>query len=144
MENRPTHPTATGMIVVAAALFDDSGRVLLQRRPPGKHHGGLWEFPGGKVEPGESAIDALVREIDEELGIAVLPADLRPLTFATRDHADDGPAMILLLYACHRWAGEPVCEAGAALAWAGKAELARLEKPPLDVILAEVVFSSLK
>jgi 8-oxo-dGTP diphosphatase len=132
------------MVVVAAALFDESGRVLMQRRPLDKHHGGLWEFPGGKVEPGETPVVALVREIDEELGIDLDPADIRPLTFATRDHARDGPAMVLLLYTCSRWSGEPCCEPGARLEWVGRAGLAQLEKPPLDVILAEVVFSSLK
>jgi len=132
------------IIVVAVALFDESGRVLMQRRPFGKHHGGLWEFPGGKLEPGETPIGALVREIDEELGIDLDPADIRPLGFATRDHADDGPAIVLLLYSCRTWSGDPGCEPGAELEWAGRAGLALLEKPPLDVILAEVVFSWLK
>lgn len=130
------------MIVVAAALFNESGHVLMQRRPIDKHHGGLWEFPGGKLEPGETAVAALVREIDEELGIHLAPVDIHPLSFATRDDSTEGPAMVLLLYSCRRWSGEPLCEPGAALEWAGKARLAQLAKPPLDVVLAEVVFSS--
>jgi 8-oxo-dGTP diphosphatase len=73
-------------IVVAAAMIDGLGRVLLQRRPEGKQHGGLWEFPGGKVEAGEGPVQALIREIDEELGVALSAADITPLSFA---HADD-------------------------------------------------------
>ena len=84
------------MLVVAAALIDEAGRVLVAQRPPVKQHAGLWEFPGGKVEAGEAPKQALVRELREELGIAVDPAELAPVTFS---ESTDAP-MVLLLYRC--------------------------------------------
>ncbi|MDO7842977.1 (deoxy)nucleoside triphosphate pyrophosphohydrolase [Sphingomonas immobilis] len=125
------------MLVVAAALIDADARVLVQQRPPGKALSGLWEYPGGKVEPGETPEAALVRELAEELGIAVAPGDLVPVTFAT------GPAdareMILLLYACRRWQGVPQMLDAAALAWCDVAELKTLPMPPADVRFAEAI-----
>lgn len=118
------------MMVVAAALIDADGRVLVQRRPEGKALAGLWEFPGGKIEPGETPEAALVRELDEELGITVDPALLSPVTFASEALADRH--MILLLYRCREWAGEPVALDAAALCWATHAELAALDMPPAD------------
>lgn len=125
------------MMVVAAALIDGAGRVLVQQRPAGKALAGLWEYPGGKIEPGETPETALVRELAEELGIMVVPADLVPVTFAT------GPAgareMILLLYACRRWAGEPQMLDAAALAWCDIAALRALPMPPADVRFADAI-----
>lgn len=117
------------VLVVAAALIDASGRVLMQQRPRGKAHAGLWEFPGGKVEPGENPAGALVRELEEELAVVVGQADLRPLTFA----ADASVA--LLLYTCCRWSGSPEPREAAALRWDTPARLADLPMPPLDVPL---------
>ena len=130
------------MIVVAVALIDSQGRVLMQRRPEGKHHGGLWEFPGGKVEPGETTDMALIREIDEELAIVVAPQDIVPLSFARSD--DAARPLLLLLYACHHWTGEPQCEPGAALMWATRTDLAALAMPPLDVALCTAVINLIK
>src|SRR4051812_6080049 len=93
------------LVVVAAALADAAGRVLVQRRPAGKAMAGLWEFPGGKVEHGETPEAALARELGEELGIFVAPGDLAPLTFASQRVGDRH--MLLLLYRCTRWAGAP-------------------------------------
>lgn len=121
--------------VVALALIDAQGRVLMQQRRIGGAHGGLWEFPGGKVEPGESLVSALVREILEELGVAVDPATLTPLNFA----ASPGDPYVVLLYTCLNWAGEPQCLEGEAIGWFRDDELAGLVMPPLDVPLAEAI-----
>ena len=128
------HPTL--MTVVALALLGQDGRVLMQRRPEARAHGGLWEFPGGKVEPGEGPAAALVREIAEELAISIDPDDLAPLTFAaSAEHAGARP-LVLLLYTCRRWKGEPAPEPGAVLQWLLPEALAALPMPPLDVPLA--------
>ncbi|MCW1383485.1 (deoxy)nucleoside triphosphate pyrophosphohydrolase [Novosphingobium sp. KCTC 2891] len=131
------------LMVVALALLDGEGRVLMQRRPDGKEHGGLWEFPGGKIESHEDAEEALVREIAEELGIAIAPENLFPLTFATSGAGAARP-VVLLLYTCDNWQGEPVAEPGAAIVWCDRASLAELPMPPLDVPLAAAVTKMLK
>jgi len=118
--------------VVAAALIDRAGRVLMQRRRLGAEHGGLWEFPGGKVEPGESLADSLCREVAEELGVTLDPAALEPLSFAA---GADQPHVILL-YTCRSWQGEPQCLDGEAIGWFTADELDGLAMPPLDVPLA--------
>lgn len=117
------------MLVVAAALIDSEGRCLMQRRPAHKQHGGLWEFPGGKVEPGEMPVEALVRELAEELGIVVAPDALSPLSFAT-----DG-AVLMLLYRCTGWRGMPQPLAAEALCWDTPGALAALPMPPVDMPL---------
>lgn len=134
------------VVVVAAALIDSDGRVLMQRRPDGKQHGGLWEFPGGKVEPGEGPVAALVREIAEELALTIAPGDLQVVTFAASEGEGEGEsrAVVLLLYLCRVWQGVPVAEEGAAIAWADAAMLDRLPLPPLDVPLAAVIKPLLK
>lgn len=136
------HQASAPLLVVAAALVageGSEGRLLLQQRPLGKHHGGLWEFPGGKVEPGETPAAALARELAEELGIAVDPADLAPLTFAVHEAGTSGRDLVLLLYSCHAWRGTPVAEEGAALQWVDGATLRSLAipetMPPLDIAL---------
>jgi 8-oxo-dGTP diphosphatase len=132
--------------VVAAALIDARGAVLLHRRAPGKHHELLWEFPGGKVEPGEGVTQAIVREIAEELGVAIEGYDLHPVSFAQ----GAGQPHLILLHACRRWQGDPralewPAEARAAglgegLAWFTQDELAAMAggaaMPPLDRPLA--------
>jgi 8-oxo-dGTP diphosphatase len=116
--------------VVAAALIDGNGRVLVQQRPAGKTLAGLWEFPGGKIEPGETPEAALVRELAEELGIDVDPSDLRPVAFASESLRDRH--LVLLLYAVHRWTGEPRAIEAADLCWADATMLARLPMPAAD------------
>ncbi|MDE2619314.1 MAG: (deoxy)nucleoside triphosphate pyrophosphohydrolase [Sphingomonadales bacterium] len=119
------------MLVVAAALLDGHGRVCLQQRPRGKHHGGLWEFPGGKVEPGEDPAMALCREIAEELGVGLAPADLVPCGFAA------SPGLVILLFAARQWTGEVVCLEGEALRWLPPERVPTLAMPPLDYPLAD-------
>ena len=117
--------------VVCVALIDGCGRVLLQKRRADSRHGGLWEFPGGKIEPGESGESALVREIAEELGIAVALGDLQPQGESAERPDGDSP-VVLILYSCIRWRGEPRCLAGEAIGWFSPGEAAMLAVPPLD------------
>lgn len=124
--------------VVAVALADDQGRFLMQQRPAGKAHAGLWEFPGGKVERGETPEEALCRELAEELGIHVMPDDLSPFAFAS-EPAGGGRHLILMLYLCRRWAGTPHAIEAAALCWEAPAALAALPMPPADVVLVEAL-----
>lgn len=126
--------------VVAAALIAPDGRVLMQRRRSGAQHGGLWEFPGGKVEAGEGLEQSLCRELEEELGIAVSPAALTPLSFA----ATPGEPVLLLLFLCRSWQGEPQCLDGEEIGWFDPAALDELAMPPLDVPLARAVQELLK
>ena len=124
----------TWMHVVALALRDAQGRLLLQERPVGKHHGGLWEFPGGKVEARENPRAALCREIAEELSIAIDPASLRPALLA--DQAGDAP-IVLFLYSCTSWTGEIVALEGQRWGWYRREEAANLPMPPMDADLLD-------
>jgi 8-oxo-dGTP diphosphatase len=121
------------MTVVAAALLDGEGRILLQQRAPGRAMAGLWEFPGGKVEPGELPEAALVRELEEELGIGIAPGDFTPACFASAPVADRH--MILLLYLCRTWRGEPAALDASALAWLRPDEMRPSDMPPADAPL---------
>ena len=121
---------AAPLFVVAAALIDAAGRVLVQQRPAGKSLAGLWEFPGGKVEAGEAPGAALARELAEELAIEVDVADLEPVGFA--DAPLGGRRLILLLYQLQRWRGEPRAVEAAALAWRDVDALDDLPMPPAD------------
>lgn len=117
-------------MVVAAALVDADGRVLVQRRPAGKPMPGLWEFPGGKVEPRETPEVALIRELAEELGIDVEQACLAPAAFASE--ALSGGHLLLLLYVCRKWRGIPEARHAEALKWVRPVALHALEMPPAD------------
>lgn len=121
------------VLVVACALIDADGRILLAQRPEGKALAGLWEFPGGKLEAGERPEDALIRELAEELGIVVKPACLAPLTFAS--HAYDDFHLLMPLYVCRRWDGEVEGREGQALAWARPQKLRDYPMPPADAPL---------
>lgn len=121
--------------VVAAALVDAQGRVLMQQRPAGREHAGLWEFPGGKLEPGEGPIAALVRELHEELAISVAPGALLPLGFAASEAQAGVRPVILLLYGCRTWRGVVISQEGALCRWHDPATLGLLAMPPLDVPL---------
>ena len=128
------------MCVVALALSDGEGRWLMHRRPPHKHHGGLWEFPGGKVEPRENPRDALVREIEEELGIALDPGSLTPVAFADEVDAKGRAPIVILLYRS-TWDGSALAALeGGAIGWFTASEIAQLDKPPLDIALAQGLF----
>lgn len=116
--------------VVAAALVDQDGRILLQQRPAGKELAGLWEFPGGKIESGESPEAALIRELAEELGISVSSACLAPATFASAPLGDRH--LLLLLFVCRKWEGIPRAIEASALKWVRPVEMHALPMPPAD------------
>ncbi len=136
MENIPTWTP-----VVALALRAPDGRILMHRRPPEKAHGGLWEFPGGKVEPGEHPVIALVREISEELAIGIDPSHLEPAGFAQTPVDGAVPPIVILLYACTVWTGMPEPQEGGEIEWFDGAEVKALDKPPLDIVLTEQLFA---
>lgn len=121
------------VLVVACALIDADGRVLLARRPQGKPMAGLWEFPGGKVEAGERPEQTLMRELKEELEITVSEACLAPLTFAS--HAYPDFQLLMPLYVCRRWEGTVTATEGQQLAWVRPNRLRDYEMPPADVPL---------
>lgn len=125
------------MLVVAAALVSPEGRVLVQQRPEGRSMAGLWEFPGGKVEAGESPEAALVRELREELGIGVGAAALAPAAFASAPVGSRH--MILLLYICRAWEGEPRPLHASALQWVRPQEMRTLAMPPADLPLVDAL-----
>ncbi|BAU88975.1 mutator mutT protein [Methylorubrum populi] len=121
------------LLVVAAALVDADGRVLMAQRPEGKALAGLWEFPGGKVEPGERPEETLIRELAEELGITVKEPCLAPLTFAS--HAYPDFHLLMPLYICRRWDGNPQSREAQALRWVRPGALRDLPMPPADLPL---------
>ncbi len=121
------------LLVSAVALIDADGRVLMAKRPAGKTLAGLWEFPGGKVEPGETPEDALIRELKEELGINVEHSCLAPLTFASHTYSDFH--LLMPLYVCRRWKGIPQALEGQELQWVRAKDLRSLPMPPADLPL---------
>jgi 8-oxo-dGTP diphosphatase len=135
MERSILQEIPTVVPVVAAALIAPDGRVLMHRRRFGAAHGGLWEFPGGKVEPGESKELALVREIGEELGVRLEPDRLAHLSTAS----DPQSGIVIDLYTAHHWTGDLRCIEGEAIAWLAPDALHQLAMPPLDVPLAEAL-----
>ena len=128
---------STLLTVVAAALVDADGRVLVQQRAQGRHMAGLWEFPGGKLEPGETPEQALARELAEELGIAVAPADFSPAAFASAPLG--ARHLLLLLFVARRWTGEPRPLDAAGLRWEPPGALRSLPMPPADVPLVDAL-----
>jgi 8-oxo-dGTP diphosphatase len=125
------------LLVAACALIDADGRVLLARRPEGKPLAGLWEFPGGKVQEGETPEAALIRELQEELGIDVAEACLAPFAFAS--HAYEAFHLLMPLYLCRRWRGTVAGREGQALAWVRAEKLAGYPMPPADVPLVAML-----
>jgi len=121
------------VLVAAVALVDVDGRVLLAQRPEGKSMAGLWEFPGGKVEPGETPEAALMRELHEELGIETWSSCLAPLTFAS--HTYDDFHLLMPLFVCRKWEGAPQPREGQQLAWAHPARLRDYPMPAADLPL---------
>ena len=125
------------VLVSAVALIDADGRVLLAQRPEGKSMAGLWEFPGGKVEAGETPEAALVRELDEELGINTWSSCLAPLTFAS--HTYDDFHLLMPLFACRKWEGIPAAQEGQTLAWVRANNLRYYPMPPADIPLIPIL-----
>ncbi len=125
------------VLVSAVALVDRDGRVLLAQRPEGKSMAGLWEFPGGKVEAGETPEAALIRELQEELGIGTWESCLAPLTFASHSYADFH--LLMPLFACRKWEGVPDAREGQRLAWARASALQNYPMPPADLPLIPIL-----
>lgn len=123
--------------VSAAALVDGQGRVLLARRPEGRAMAGLWEFPGGKIEPGETPEAALIRELKEELDIDILPSDLTPLTFASHDYS--AFRLFMPVFLCRRWKGEARAKENQELAWAYPRDFNQYTMPPADIPLVPII-----
>jgi 8-oxo-dGTP diphosphatase len=132
------------VIVVAVALMDDNNQILLAQRPMGKHMGGMWEFPGGKIEDFETPENALIRELYEELDVHTLPQDLQPLTFASHDYEDFH--LLMPLYLCKKWSGELKPKEGQTLVFAPLNALLSYQMPPADIPLVHRIldfFSSI-
>ncbi len=125
------------LLVSAVALIDADGRILLAQRPEGKSLAGLWEFPGGKVEPGETPEVALIRELKEEIGIDTWQSCLAPLTFAS--HSYENFHLLMPLFACRRWDGIPVAREGQTLAWVAPSRLKDYPMPPADLPLIPIL-----
>lgn len=125
------------ILVVAAALIDKDGRVLLAQRPLNKSMAGLWEFPGGKVEDGENPEDALIRELNEELGIDTWGSCLAPLSFASHSYKDFH--LLMPLFACRKWIGTPMAMEGQVLKWVSKNDLKNYAMPPADIPLIAAI-----
>ena len=130
-------PALPLLLVVAAALVDIDGRVLIARRPEGKSMAGLWEFPGGKVQPGETPEAALIRELREELGVDTRESCLAPFAFAS--HRYERFQLLMPLYVCRVWKGRLQPSEGQALAWVKPARLADYAMPPADVPLVALL-----
>jgi len=125
------------VLVSAVALIDGDGRVLLSQRPEGKPMAGLWEFPGGKVEPDESPEAALIRELDEELGIGTWESCLAPLTFASHRYPEFH--LLMPLFACRKWGGIPAPRENQVLKWVRPTELKSYPMPPADLPIIPIL-----
>ena len=130
-------PAKPLLLVAAAALVDADGRVLISRRPEGKAMAGLWEFPGGKVQDGETPEQAVVRELDEELGIDTRQSCLAPIGFASHGYEDFH--LLMPLYVCRVWRGTATAREGQDLAWVRPARLSDYPMPPADVPLVALL-----
>ncbi len=131
------------MLVVAVAVSDASGSILMQRRRQQVVHGGLWEFPGGKVEAGETPAQAACREIAEELDIALDPGSLTLVGRASDCGAGAAAPLTIVLYACANWTGVPVCRDAEELAWVDPRAIPALAMPPLDYPLAQALLGTI-
>ena len=128
--------TSSGLrlvLVAACALIDPDGRVLIAQRPPSKAMAGLWEFPGGKVEPGERPEETVIRELSEELGITIKEPCLAPFTFTSHTYPDF--QLLMPLYVCRRWEGEATAREHSALKWVRPRDLSQYAMPPADLPL---------
>lgn len=138
MEKNPTFT-----LVVAGALQREDSLWLMHKRPAHKHHGGLWEFPGGKVEVSETQHEALIRELHEELGIKAVLESHSSIAEARGDAATDGKIIVIALYTCRHWEGDPRALEGGEIGWFTPDQIYELNKPPLDVVLTGKLFAEL-
>lgn len=129
----PAHNFLPVILVSAAALVDGQGRVLLAQRGQGRSMAGLWEFPGGKVQPGETPEQALVRELDEELGLAIDVKNLKPAGFASHSYSDFH--LLMPLFLCREWTGTPVAREHSALKWVKPDDMSQFPMPEADIPL---------
>lgn len=125
------------VLVVAVVLVDREGRILLSQRPSGKSMAGLWEFPGGKVENGEVPEEALIRELNEELGIDTWSSCLAPLSFASHSYEDFH--LLMPVFVCRKWVGSPTPMEGQALKWVNRDKLKDYPMPPADIPMIAVI-----
>jgi 8-oxo-dGTP diphosphatase len=133
-----THPAVSIVLVTAVALLDTEGRVLIAQRPAGKSMAGLWEFPGGKVQAGETPEYALCRELEEELGIDIRETCLSPIAFASHRYPDFH--LLMPLYACRMWNGVPQPKEGQVLTWVRPVDLYEYAMPPADIpLIAQLI-----
>jgi 8-oxo-dGTP diphosphatase len=137
MEKNPTM-----LFVVAAALTNENDEILLQKRPEGRSMAGLWEFPGGKVEAGETPESALIRELEEELGVGIEAENLHPVTFASQVLGHKH--LVLLLYICRIWNGEPKALESPEIAWVTLSEMRSFDMPPADVPFIDALALALR
>jgi 8-oxo-dGTP diphosphatase len=133
----PASQAARILLVAAAALVDDDGRVLVAQRPPGKSMAGLWEFPGGKLREGETPEAALVRELAEEVGVDISAACLAPFAFASHRYPEFH--LLMPLFLCRRWKGIPVPREGQRLAWVRPLGMSAYPMPPADLPLVAML-----
>ncbi len=138
----PNAPRLKLVLVAACVLVDGQGQVLITRRPEGKPLAGLWEFPGGKVEPGETPEEALVRELKEELGIDVALPRLTPLTFASHGYPEFH--LLMPVYVCRHWQGHMAANEGQGIAWVSPKALSAYAMPPADEPLKHMLPGLLK
>ena len=136
-DDLPPLPYLKTLTVVAGLLIDSDGRILLAQRPAGKSMAGLWEFPGGKVNDGETPEYALIRELNEELGIMTGVDCLQPITFAS--HSYDDFHLLMPLYACRTWKGTPSGLEGQAIKWVHKNDLQNYPMPAADIPLIPLI-----
>ncbi|MEZ5743271.1 MAG: (deoxy)nucleoside triphosphate pyrophosphohydrolase [Sphingomonadaceae bacterium] len=132
--------------VVAVALVDGEGRVLMQRRRASAQHGGLWEFPGGKIDAGESPESAALREIEEELSVCLEAGDLEACSFSSAPMPTGSPfeRVVILLYTARKWRGDPACLDGEEIGWVPVREIAALDMPPADYPLARALLARIE